>query len=63
MQAAVDHVFRSFRQEPSKQDVMSRASHDDATPNDAVRLAAQLLENYRDHLAERSPKTAHAPSR
>lgn len=61
MRAAVDHVFRNFRQPPSTQDVMSAAASDDATPNHAARLAAQLLENYRDHLAERSPETAHDP--
>ena len=61
MRAAVDHVFRSLRHRPSTQHVMSGATHDEATPNHAARLAAQLLENYRDHLAERSPETAHDP--
>ena len=63
MRAAVDHVFRSFRPEPSTPDVMSGATQDDATQNHAAQLAAQLLGNYRAHLAERSADTARAPSR
>jgi hypothetical protein len=62
MRAAVDHVFHSFRQ-PSTPDVMSGAPRHDATPNPAAQLAAQLLGNYRDHLAERSAEPAHTPSR
>ena len=63
MRAAVDHVFRSFRHEPSAPDVMSRLTPDDATPNNAAQIAAQLLANYRGHLAECSVDTAQAPSR
>ena len=63
MRAAVDHAFRSFRPEPSTPDVVSGAPSDDATPSPAAQLAAQLLENYCAHLAERSAEPAQAPLR
>jgi hypothetical protein len=53
MQAAVERVIRSFILKQAIPDTASRAI-DNGTQDDATPFAAQLLENYRDHLAQRS---------
>ena len=55
MQAAVERVIRSFSHKLPMQDAAT-AMHDDRQ-DQATQMAAQLLENYRDHLADRSRKT------
>ena len=56
MQAAVERVIRSFSRKHPMQDAAT-AMHDEGMQGHATQMAAQLLENYRDHLADRSRKT------
>ncbi len=54
MQAAVDRVIRSFFPKQPMSDELGAMMHDGAADGPAMQLAAQLLENYKIQLAQRS---------
>jgi hypothetical protein len=59
MQAAVERVFCRLNRTQPMHDAAS-TMQDGASQDQAAQLAAQLLENYRDLLADRSRNTENS---